>query len=222
MRILVSGATGMVGELLLARLCASPKVDVITTIGRRASQLSSEKLVQLEGPVEAWPSLIEGGAFDVAISSLGTTIRDAGSQGAFAAIDHDALLSFARSARACGARHFLMVSSVGAHAASRNFYLSTKGRAEASVANVGFERLDILRPGLLRGVRKGAPRFGERLAMMFSPVQDLLTPHVLSRYRSTPAQSVAASLVNLMREEQRGIFIHHNDEMAALAKAVAS
>jgi len=114
-----------------------------------------------------------------------------------------------------------MVSSVGAHAASRNFYLSTKGRAEASVANVGFERLDIMRPGLLRGMRKGPPRLGEKLAMIFSPVSDLLTPNVLSRYRSTRAIIVAASLVHLTGEEQRGVFIHHNDEMDALATKTA-
>lgn len=217
MRILVSGATGMVGELLLEQLCASAKVSAITSIGRRAAQHSCDKLVQLAGPVEAWPSLIEGSAFDVAVSTLGTTIRDAGSQQAFAAIDHDAVLSFARSARACGARQFLMVSSVGAHAAARNFYLSTKGKAEASVANVGFERLDIMRPGLLRGVRKGPVRIGEKLAMLISPVSDLLTPAVLSRYRSTQARTVAASLLRLMGEDPHGNFIHHNDEMDAFA-----
>jgi len=216
-RILVSGATGMVGELLLRQLCASPKVSAITSVGRRAAAVSSDKLVQLEGPVETWPALLEGGVHDAAVSTLGTTIRDAGSQSAFAAIDHDAVLSFARSARACGARQFLMVSSVGAHAASRNFYLSTKGKAEASVANVGFDRLDILRPGLLRGARKGPLRLGEKLAMIFSPVSDLLTPNVLSRYRSTQAHVVAASMLRLTGEERRGVFIHHNDEMDALA-----
>ena len=217
MRIIIAGSTGLVGRALIDQLAKLPHIDQIVTIGRRPSGQSGAKVENLVGPVSQWPRLIEGRSFDVAISTLGTTLRDAGSQEAFYALDHDAVLSFARAARAAGARQFQMVSSVGAHAASRNFYLGTKGRAETSIANVGFERIDILRPGLLRGARSGPLRIGERIAIAISPLTDLLTPAVLSHYRSIPATYVAAALAQLAGADEAGTFIHQNDEMRAHA-----
>ncbi len=217
MRIIVAGATGLVGRELIKQLAMQPHVSQIVTIGRRPAEQNGTKLESLVGPVAQWPMMIEGRSFDVAISALGTTLRDAGSQDAFFALDHDAVVSFARAARAAGARQFQIVSSVGAHAASRNFYLGTKGKVESSIANVGFERIDILRPGLLRGRRTGPIRMGERIGIALSPLTDVLTPAVLSHYRSIPAAYVAAALADLAGTQEPGTFIHQNDEMRARA-----
>lgn len=217
MRIIIAGATGLVGQALIDQLAMQPHVTQIVTIGRRPSGQSGAKVEDLVGPVAQWPTMIEGRNFDVAISALGTTLRDAGSQDAFYALDHDAVLSFARAARASGARQFQLVSSVGAHAASRNFYLGTKGKVETSLANVGFDRIDVLRPGLLRGSRSGPVRIGERIGIALSPLTDMLTPAVLSHYRSIPAACVASALARLAGAPEPGTFIHQNDEMRALA-----
>lgn len=218
MRIILAGATGLVGQRLLRLLCDAPEVSSVLTIGRRPSGQTHPKLEEKTGPIEQWPSLMGGQGADIAISTLGTTLADAGSQDAFFAVDHDAVLSFARAARAGGARQMLMVSSVGAHAASRNFYLATKGKTETSVDQVGFDRLDILRPGLLRGRRNGRLRVGERLAIAVSPLTDFLTPAVLARYRSIRANDVAAALRHLVGAAEQGIFVHHNEEMLRLAR----
>jgi len=218
-RIILSGSTGLVGRALVDELASQANVSQIVTIGRRPSGHSKARVEELVGSVAQWPSMIEGGSFDVAISALGTTLRDAGSQDAFYALDHDAVVSFARAVRAAGARQFLLVSSVGAHAASRNFYLGTKGKVESSIANVGFERIDILRPGLLRGSRSGPLRIGERIGIAISPLTDILTPAVLSHYRSIPASGVAMALARVAGAVEAGTFIHHNDEIRALALA---
>ena len=217
MRIIIAGSTGLVGRALIDQLAMQPHVTQIVTIGRRPSGQSGAKVEDLVGPVAQWPTMIEGRNVDVAISALGTTLRDAGSQDAFYALDHDAVVSFARAARAAGARQFQLVSSVGAHAASRNFYLGTKGKVETSLANVGFDRIDILRPGLLRGSRSGPVRTGERIGIALSPLTDMLTPAVLSHYRSIPAACVASALARLAGAPEPGTFIHQNDEMRAHA-----
>lgn len=218
LRIVVAGATGLVGRALIARLCAAASVSAVLVVGRRPLGLAHEKLTEKLGPTESWPLLLDGECVDAAVSTLGTTLRDAGSQDAFFAVDHDLVLAFARAACAAGTRQFLMVSSVGAHAAARNFYLATKGKAEAAIANIGFERLDILRPGLLRGARAGRLRVGERIAMVLAPLTDFVTPAVLSRYRSIPAQTVAQALTTLVGALAPGQFVHHNDDMRALAQ----
>ncbi|MFM7028057.1 MAG: NAD-dependent epimerase/dehydratase family protein [Chakrabartia sp.] len=221
LRIVIAGASGLVGRALVDQLCALPSVTALVALARRPLAVEHAKLTQKLGPQDHWPGFVEEAGADAAISTLGTTLRDAGSQDAFFAVDHDLVLSFARAACGAGARQFLMVSSVGAHAASRNFYLATKGKVEADVANIGFERLDVLRPGLLRGRRTGPLRMGERLAIAVAPVTDFLTPAVLSRYRSIRADQVAAALAQLVGAPEPGQFVHHNDEMVALASQSA-
>jgi uncharacterized protein YbjT (DUF2867 family) len=203
-RIILAGASGLIGGLLAARLKDQP----LTAIGRRAvSGIVDQRIA----PVAEWPALVAALKPDVAISTLGTTIRAAGSQDAFAAIDHDAVVAFARAAKDAGTRQFLMVSSVGAGGAS--FYLKTKGRAEASVRALGFARVDIFRPGLLLGERTGEVRPVERLFAALSPLTNALTPRAFDQYRAIAANDVAAAMARVIGAAEDDVFIHHNRDM---------
>jgi uncharacterized protein YbjT (DUF2867 family) len=215
MRIILAGATGLIGGCVLKCLLSRDDVTFVTTVSRRALPDIDRKQDQIVSPAPEWPKHIAGRTCDVAVCCLGTTIKAAGSQAAFAAVDHHAVVSFASACHAAGARQLLLVTSVGADAGSRNFYLSTKGKAEADVRGLGFARVDIFRPGLLVGQRAGPLRAGERLAIAVSPLTDLLTPNVLSRYRSTPAEVVARAMSGISGAMEAGEFIHHNDDMRA-------
>lgn len=210
MKLLLAGATGLVGQLVIKRLEEMAEVTSIDLVTRRKIDGLSAKTIQHVGSADGWPTIVGAMRPDVAISTLGTTLRDAGSETAFFAIDHDAVVAFARAAAGAGARHFMMVSSVGAHPGSRSFYLATKGKAEASVQAVGFDRLDIFRPGLLRGQRAGRLRLAERIGMVVAPITDLLTPFVLDHYRSTAAADVAAAIAALAGNAEPGVVIHEN------------
>jgi uncharacterized protein YbjT (DUF2867 family) len=210
LKLLLAGATGLIGRALLKQLEEMPTVTSIDVVGRRAVVGAGPKVTQHIGDVAEWPVFAGALSPDVALSTLGTTIRDAGSEAAFFAVDHDAVVSFARAAGAAGARHFMMVSSVGAHAGSRNFYLATKGKAEASVQAVGFDRIDVFRPGLLRGQRSGAFRPAERFGVFIAPLTDILTPRVLDHYRSIAAQDVATAMAKLAGNQTSGHFVHEN------------
>lgn len=202
--MVIVGASGLVGGLLVQRL----RAQSLTSIGRRrVSGIDDQRI----GPVERWPSMVASLNPDVAISTLGTTIRAAGSQAAFAAIDHDAVAAFARAAKDAGARQFIMVSSAGAGGAS--FYLQTKGQAEASVRALGFARVDIFRPGLLIGNRAGSLRPVEQFFAILSPLTNALTPRAFDKYRAIAADDVAAAMVRVIGAVEDGVFIHHNREM---------
>ncbi len=202
--IIIAGASGLIGGMLVARL----KNHTLTAIGRRAVLGIADQRI---APVAEWPALVATLKPDIAISTLGTTIRAAGSRAAFAAIDHDAVVAFARAAKDAGARQFLMVSSVGAGGAS--FYLKTKGRAEASVRAMGFARVDIFRPGLLLGERAGAVRPVEQLFAALSPLTNALTPRAFDHYKAIAADDVAAAMAWVIGAGGDGVFIHHNREM---------
>ena len=205
MKIVLFGSSGLVGGLLVPMLAGHD----LTLVGRRASGLAGERVAE----VAAWPDVVGELRPDIVISTLGTTIAKAGSREAFAAIDHDAVVAIASAGKAAGARQFLMVSSVGASGSSANFYLATKSRAEASVTALGYDRLDIFRPGLLVGERGGDPRFGERLGILLSPFTNALTPRGFDRYRAIAATDVAAAMARAVGMARMGVHIHHNREM---------
>ncbi len=209
--ILLIGATGLVGRGVVAAMDDRP----LTILARRAVGGAPDGHT-LVAPPERWADIIAAERPATLICCLGTTIRQAGSQTAFRAVDHDLVLAAARGARLGGARQMIVVSSVGASAKSRNFYLRTKGEMEAGLRALDFARLDILRPGLLTGTREGAPRLGEGIAMMAAPFTNALLHGTLRRYRSIPAATVARAIVRLAGQEDSGVHVHENDAIRAL------
>jgi len=127
--------------------------------------------------------------------ALGTTIKVAGSQEAFRAVDFDANLAVARAALSAGARRAGLVSAMGASPKSGLFYSRVKGELEDALAALAFEGLVIARPSMLAGDRAslGQPlRPGEGYALALSR---LLGPLIPRNYRSVAAADVARSLL---------------------------
>src|SRR4051812_22941563 len=124
---LVAGATGLVGGHLLRLLLADDTWDRVLSVGRRETALRHDKLEQVLTPLPEVPELPD---VDDAFCALGTTIKQAGSQDAFRAVDHDAVLALATATQRAGTRSFLHVTAMGADAGSRVFYNRVKGETE--------------------------------------------------------------------------------------------
>ncbi len=122
-RLLLVGATGMVG----AQVAALAPPTTLTVVTRRPTDIADGAMLKVAS-VDSWAELITAARPDIVINTLGTTIKQSGSQAAFRAVDHDLVLAVARAAKDGGARQFISVSSVGASAKAGNFYLRTKGK----------------------------------------------------------------------------------------------
>lgn len=216
MRIALIGATGLVGSALLDQLLVTGDAEV-HSISRRASGRTHPCLHEHVAPPERWPEIAGGIRAKAAVSTLGTTMRAAGSQAAFRAVDLEMVVAFAAAARAAGVGRMVAVSSVGADAGSRNFYLRTKGEMEQSLEALDFARLDILRPGLLRGERSAEPRPAERLGILLSPLANLLLRGPLDRFAAIDANIVAAAAASALRQEPPGLYRHDNRAIRHLA-----
>ena len=164
-----------------------------------------------------WPEAVAAIAPEAVICALGTTLRQAGSEEAFRAVDYDLVLSLAKAAKEAEVANFVLVSSVGADAHSKAFYLRIKGEIETAVTKLRLRRLDILRPGLLRGWRSGDRRIAERLGIIASPFTDLLLHGDRRRFRSIDARIVAAAAAQCAREKPQGRWIHDNDSIRRYA-----
>ena len=190
--VLLAGASGLVGRDILNGLLADPTVAAVHTLGRRALPLQHPKLTQQVVDFSALPPLP---AVREVYLALGTTIKVAGSQAAFRAIDFEANLAVARAARSSGAIKAGVVSAMGADAGSRIFYNRTKGELEDALDKLGFATLVIARPSFLAGDREslGQPlRGGEKLALNLS---NWLAPLIPGNLKSIPAKAVADALL---------------------------
>lgn len=215
-KTLLVGGTGLIGNLLVKELLEREGGKALHLLFRRPyrKDVGAAKIdVQLQ---ENWPTTIKKLKPKTVVSCLGTTIKKAGSQEAFAAVDRDLVASVARAAKKAGARHFLSVSSTMADSSASNFYLKTKGEAEDAMRDQNFDRLDIIRPGLLRGDRTNDFRIGERIGIAISPIMDVLLHGKLRRYRSIHAENVATAMANLIGQKETGEKIHENDQIMDL------
>ena len=208
MRVLLAGGTGLVGARVLGRLVAAG--HDVTAVGRRST---GQPIPEVIASFDALPALP---AADAAVCALGTTIAAAGSRAAFRAVDHDAVLAFARAAQAAGASRFVAVTAVGADPAAGVFYSRVKGEVETALAGLGFARLDLLQPGLLLGPR-AERRPVEALLQRLTPVLNPLLVGPLDRYGGIEADRVAAAIVALLGQAAPGVHRHENAPLRALA-----
>lgn len=225
LRVLLSGASGLIGQEVLKRfLAAGENIDVIAPTRAPLSVVSP----RLRNPVfgkspsrngnSGIQRQLAGVAVDVWVCCLGSTMAKAGSQAAFVAVDRDLVLRFSSIARAAGARHGILVSAVGASLKSGSFYLRTKAEAERGLAEQNFPRVDILRPGLLIGERTEA-RTLEAWAQRLVPLWHPLMQGPLQRYRAIPAGMVADAAVRLARAGGTGWFVHEYPSLRKLAES---
>ena len=111
----------------------------------------------------------------------------------------------------------IAISSVGADAMAKNFYLKVKGETEQLLGKIGLQRLDVIRPGLLRGPREEL-RPAERLGMIISPLIDLVLHGEYRRYRSVHAETVVDAILGLIREKMAGRFVFEHDGILRAAR----
>ncbi|MGY3448726.1 nucleoside-diphosphate sugar epimerase [Bradyrhizobium sp. USDA 4353] len=191
--VIIAGATGLVGRELLRGLLADLTVDHIHVLGRRAPTIVSPKLTAHVVDVAALPPLPVA---DELYLALGTTIKVAGSQAAFRAVDHDANLAVAKAALASGTKRVGLVSAMGADAKSRIFYSRVKGELEDDLVALPFAGRVIARPSLLIGPREelGQPaRPGEEWGNRLNQLVGFLIP---PNYKPILAADVAQALLS--------------------------
>lgn len=211
---LLAGASGLVGGHLLDLLLRDGGSLEVASLGRRRLDREHARLTQFEVDFARLDDVDLPHA-DVAFCCLGTTIKRAGSEAAFRAVDHDAVVAFARKALASGVRHLLVVTSLGADARSRVFYNRVKGEVEASLAALGFDALTVLQPSLLLGDRSES-RPGERAAVIASRALAPLLSWVASR--PIEASVVAGAMAKLASTPAKGVRIVRSGELHALAR----
>lgn len=217
-RIALVGASGLIGQSLI-RLAVGRRDVRIIGIARREMPLpQGARMELLVADPANWGDAIAAARADTLAIALGTTWRKAGKdEAAFRAVDEELVLACANAAKEAGIRQVIVISSVGADPEARNFYLRVKGEVERKLGRVGVTRLDVIRPGLLRGPR-GESRPLERIGMLLSPLTDLLMLGKYRKYRSVKAITVARAIIGLSKERAAGRFAFEHDAIERAAR----
>lgn len=203
-RVLITGASGLVGSELLRLLLADIQVTAVVAPTRRALQAHAklhnpvgddlqEQLAQLSQPV------------DVVFCCLGTTRSQAGSAEAFRHVDYQLVVETALTGRRLGAQHSLVVSAIGANPKSLFLYNRTKGQMEQTLREQHWPRLTLVRPSMLHGERP-KPRWLEQLTF---PLFSLLP----GKWKAVAAKDVAQTLLTQAFSPGSGVKILESDQL---------
>ena len=209
--LLLVGATGAVGQAVLRQALAEKRITRIVAPTRRPLEAGFAGNARLLNPVIDFARLPEEAAWwkvDAVVCTLGTTIKVAGSQAAFAKVDRDLPVSVGRLARRAGATRYALNSSLGASARG-SFYLRTKAEAEQGIIDLGFASTTIVRPSLIDTERNEA-RLGEQVGLLFAHA---LRPLIPRRYRAVSPEAIAAALLRGVLEGGQGVKIIESDAL---------
>lgn len=215
------GATGLIGGHLFRLLQTDGSFTSIRVLARRPFATDDPhvdvRIVDF-ADADALRAAIAGS--DAVFCAVGTTQKKVqGDRQAYRKVDFDIPALSARMAAETGARHYALVSAVGANPASRNFYLRIKGEAEEAVRASGVSSISVYRPSMLLGTRaerRPAERIGQILMSATAP----LFVGGLRKYRAIDAEDVAAAMLASARIAKEGYEVLHFDEISARANSL--
>jgi uncharacterized protein YbjT (DUF2867 family) len=220
-RICLVGASGLVGSALIRACVGRTDVRLVAVARRELALPPGARMEVLLADPANWGDAIAAARPHSVVCALGTTwARSGKDEAAFRAVDQELVLSCAGWAREAGARQFIAISSVGADPHARALYLRVKGEVEAALGKAGLPRLDVVRPGLLRGPR-AERRPLEAIGQVVAPLLDPLLGGNFVRYRSIRADILAEALLALAHEKARGRFVHEWPALDRLLKRQA-
>jgi uncharacterized protein YbjT (DUF2867 family) len=218
-RLVIVGATGMVGGYALRCALDHRGVGRVTAIGRRKLSLSYPKLTQVQHPdfadCSALAETLSGQ--DAAIFCLGT-YTGAVSDAELRKTTVDYTVEFARVLHggSPGAT-FSFLSGNGADPTGRSriAFARYKGEGENSLLATGFPRVYIFRPAYIYPVEpRKEPNLSYRLMRAIYPVFRVLFPNQV-----IPADDLARAMVDVaVRETQEtGGLVFENRDIRAMA-----
>jgi uncharacterized protein YbjT (DUF2867 family) len=214
MTALVIGATGLVGTELIKQLqndAVFKKVIVFTRRKLKSEHPKTHQHVIDFNDTGSWAHLLKG---DVLFSTLGTTLKAAGSKEAQYLVDYTYQYQVAKAASENKVQHYVLVSAAYASPESRVFYSRMKGELERDVKLLPFTNISIIRPGMLTGDRK-EKRIGEKIGIAVLKFACLIPG--LGAMKPIHASIVAKAMIKACNHKSNSVNVYTLSEVFHLA-----
>ncbi len=207
--VVMLGASGAVGGQVLSTLLTMPSVKTLTLLGRREVALPSvahhkivtQHVINIDA-TEAWARHVAG--HDAAVCTLGVGEPSKVSKAEFVHIDKDVVIAFATICKQAGVKHFELLSSVGADARSKSFYLRVKGELCDALTALDFERLSLFQPSM---ILTPTNRYGlsQGLTLAVWPTLSHLLIGPLRKFRGVRVETLGAAMARNLATSGRGV-----------------
>jgi uncharacterized protein YbjT (DUF2867 family) len=216
----VIGASGLIGSHILKLLLEDKRFDKVRVLVRKPIDVQHSKLEQQVvnfGDVEDFKQKLGRG--HSIFCAVGTTQQKVkGNKEAYRKVDYDIPVNAARIGYAAGFTNYLLVSSVGANASAKNFYLQLKGEVEQEICKQRFNSIHIFQPSMLLADRKEF-RLGEVIGKVIMKGLSFLFVSSLKKYKAIEAEDVAKAMVEAAASETRGIVRYQYEDIMKLVSA---
>lgn len=209
MKILLIGATGLVGSHVLMLALTDPRISQVIAPTRKPLTPHAK----LYAPIVDFDYLPDDESLwqvDATICTLGSTIKSAGSKAAFYQVDYTYSLTCAALVQKHGCQSFALTSAIGASAHSPFFYNRTKGELENSLRALSFDSLTLVRPNIIGGQRDHK-RLGELVMLR---TLSFLSPILPSFCKISPATNIAKVLLESVIEGKKGVTVISSGQLA--------
>src|SRR5579864_8533269 len=220
-RLVIVGATGMVGGYALRYALDNSQVKLVTSIGRKRLGISHPKLKEVvhQNFADCSPLANELSNQDAAVYCLGTYTGSVSDQ-QLRVITADYTIEFARVFRdrsPDAAFSFLSGSGADPTGRSRLAFARYKGHAEKAFLAAGFPRVYLFRPAYIYPVEpRKEPNFSYRLMHAIYPVFRVLFPNQVIR-----ADDLARAMVDVAvrSEEKSQSVVLENRDIRAMVES---
>lgn len=199
LRVVLTGATGMVGEGVLLECLRNPAVEHVLMVNRRSSPRKHPKLTELVVPdlfhLDAVVEQLTG--FNACFFCAGRTSVGL-SEADYTRLTWDLTISFARVLAALNpAMTFIYVSGAGTDSSEkgRSMWARVKGRTENALQQVGFARAFSFRPGFMLatpGQRNLHASY--KLVAWLYPIARVVVPQYVSTLRQVAVAMIYVAL----------------------------
>jgi uncharacterized protein YbjT (DUF2867 family) len=153
-RVIITGASGMVGEGVLHECLLSPDVEKVLVVGRRPCGTQHPKLIEIIHkdffdlfPIESQLAGYNTCFFCLGVSSVGMKKPD------YEKMTYDLTMNFARTVRKENAdMSFCYISGAGTDSSEKGkvHWARVKGKTENDLQTLGFRQTFLFRPGILK------------------------------------------------------------------------
>ena len=190
-KVLIFGATGMVGSHVLKNCLANQKITKITIVVRKKAPVTSKKVTQIIhhdfGTISQIKNKLKNN--DICFYCIGV-YQNTVPKDIFIKITYDYLRNIAQAVASKGLT-FCLFSAQGANPNSKILFAKWKGKAEHALQSLPFKKIYIFRPGYIspRSKRK-SPTIYEPLFEPIFPLLNLLVPNYC-----TTAENLAKAMV---------------------------
>lgn len=223
MNTIVTGATGMIGGLVLNGLLANERVARVTTVGRRSTGIGHDKLVEVEHAdfldLGSISQALTGN--DAAFFCLGA-YTGAVPDSEFKKITVDYAVAFSDALRALSPESTLcFLSGQGAdrNERSRMSFARYKGEAENALIRAGYPRLHLFRPGYIYpSTPRDEPNLSYRVMRALWPLARRVYPNLGVASDDLARAMITAGLEGTPQQASHTL---ENRDIRALAASVA-